>query len=498
MLFLLLVFLCQNDPELKYVLHTELDFLLLVVLVDFGRGFDFLFIHLERRTQFVQVDHILAADEPVNEILIPQDDALFGLRQFLRMCFQKLELQRRVRLVALDDDDVSVGGLAEVDRQVEYFFVLLAALLALELHVLEDPRGGRGQVALAHAVDVADVAQQVAFVVEPLERLVPADVVEADDAVGDAGGFEDADDADLAGVVAVRAAAGLGVDALDLDDADVGRGDRAALLEVHAPLELGVLLVVEGLGDPAVVVHDFVGAVFDGAFLLVGDVLVVRDVDVGVVLGLLRAVLPAVRTEDVAAGGEDDVRGGVVRLELVAVRRVDAAGDGAAGLHGLGQLAVEHVRDAGADLLAVEHRLLRALDGQRAAVALLAAAGRLEAGAVEDHDVARLGLGLRQVVQGRHDSGVEGVEVGLRQLQHFGRLDLRGVLELRFDGLRHFLLHERDFVVEVVGDVEAGGRGDLVGGDALGLHAQDPVVDVELPLLLLEQFLQFLVALRFA
>lgn len=296
----------------------------------------------------------------------------------------------------------------------------------------------------------------------------------------------------------MRTAASLGVDALDFDDADVGGGDRAALLEVHAPPELGVFFVVEGLGDAAVVVDGLVGGVLDRAFLLVGDVFVVRDVDVRVVLGLLRAVLPAVRPEDGAAGGEDDVRGGVVRLELVAVRRVDRAGDGSADLHGLGQRAVEHVRHAGADLLAVDHLLLRAADREAAAVALLAAAGRLEARAVEDHDVARLGLGLRQVVQGRDDFGVEGVQVGLRQVEHVGRLDLGGVLELRFDGLRHFLFHERDFLVEVVWNVEPRRRGNLVGGDALGLHAQNPVVDVELPFLFLEQFLQFLVTLSFA
>lgn len=66
------------------------------------------------------------------------------------------------------------------------------------------------------------------------------------------------------------AAACLSINTLDLHHSDVRGGDGPALLQVHALLQFGILLVHEVFGDFVIVVHDCIGIVFYLSFLLIG------------------------------------------------------------------------------------------------------------------------------------------------------------------------------------------------------------------------------------
>lgn len=93
----------------------------------------------------------------------------------------------------------------------------------------------------------------------------------------------------------MRSAAGLHVHILDIDHSDLVAGYDTALIQVESVFGLGLLLALEVLPDGMAFEDYPVCLVLDLHFDLFGDGGVVSDVQVGVVFGLLRAVLPDVR-----------------------------------------------------------------------------------------------------------------------------------------------------------------------------------------------------------
>lgn len=63
--------------------------------------------------------------------------------------------------------------------------------------------------------------------------------------------------------------------------------------------------------------------VFDLHFFVLGQALEVRDVQVSLVNGLLCTMLPNMRSQDLPARCENDVRASVVRLQLLASILID-------------------------------------------------------------------------------------------------------------------------------------------------------------------------------
>ena len=287
------------------------------------------------------------------------------------------------------------------------------------------------------------------------------------------------------------AAASLCVDALDVDDAErVARHDTA-LVQTEAVLALGLRLVHEALRDVVPIVDEAVGSVFYLLLLLAGERLEVSDVQMCLLLCLFGARLPNMGTKNLATGGEDDVSASMVRLQLETALGVDGAVDsladdvGAVGdlwfhlvKHALAHF--EHVGDLEDDI--------DAFDCHRARVVLLTAGGRVEAALVENDQVflvlfELIGEHFDDLSLKVHRMGVVKVDAArLRQVD-------RAVEDL-FRRLHHLLLSCRDLVVQVARGSRPRNLGDRVNWDAPGSHGQNPIVNRQLVLFLLQQLLQ--------
>ena len=171
-------------------------------------------------------------------------------------------------------------------------------------------------------------------------------VVQADDAVGDTLRLDETHPADLRRVVAVGAAAGLGIHTLDVDHSEGVARDDTSLVEVESEFLLCFCLVHEILVNGVAVIDDSVSLIFNGSLFLLGYALEVSYVQVSTFYGFLGAILPHVRSEYLAARGEHNVRAGMVCAELLAAFGVYADVYGPA-LERLpfGELAVQDVQD---------------------------------------------------------------------------------------------------------------------------------------------------------
>ncbi len=184
----------------------------------------------------------------------------------------------------------------------------------------------------------ADDADYVEVAAEFGECAGAGDGFDAADAGGDGAFADELDEADFAGGGGVRAAAELGGEVADLDDADL-------VAVLFAEERHGVVLVdgdVDGHVDEGLdagVGEDLaVDDVFDLLQLFVGDAGEVREVEAQAGRVDERAGLLDVRAEDFAQGGVEQVGAGVVALGCSRTCAVDdgvdvvADGDGLRGL----------------------------------------------------------------------------------------------------------------------------------------------------------------------
>ena len=119
-------------------------------------------------------------------------------------------------------------------------------------------------------------------------------------------------------------------------------------------------------------VNQSVGVVLDFLFLLTGNTLVVSDVQMCFLIGLLGTSLPDMRSKDVSAGSKDDMSSGMMGLELSASFSIDCTLDSLSNNFGaFGNLRLDLVEDAFADLQAVNNLVELTLDGQSSSIVLL-------------------------------------------------------------------------------------------------------------------------------
>ena len=128
----------------------------------------------------------------------------------------------------------------------------------------------------------------------------------------------------LGSIIAVSAATGLGINTFNIDDSQFVSGNDTTLVQMKSIKLFCLSFVHERLCDSCAVVDNSVSLVLDGHFLLLGQTLKVSDVQVSLVNSLLGTVLPDVGTKNLSAGSEDDVRGSVVRLQLLSSVLIDS------------------------------------------------------------------------------------------------------------------------------------------------------------------------------
>src|SRR3989338_8935897 len=132
--------------------------------------------------------------------------------------------------------------------------------------------------------------------------------VQADDAVLDLLGLDDADRPRFRGVLEVRTTAGLDVGIDDIHDAEPLARHRPSLVDAHPEALLRDIAAEEGAFDRYRRADDGVRLLLDGSDFLGREVLVVGEVEVRLVGGLLRAGLVDMRSQHAARGGVQDVR----------------------------------------------------------------------------------------------------------------------------------------------------------------------------------------------
>ena len=215
-------------------------------------------------------------------------------------------------------------------------------------------------------------------------------VVQTQDTVRDTLGLDDADPADFGGVVAMGAAAGLGVYALDVNHSQRVAWNNTTLIEVETELLLSVCLVHEVLVNGVAVVDDSVGLILDGSLLILCDAPIVSDVEMCTLDGLLGTILPDVRSQHFSTRSEYDVSASVMRPQLLSALGVNANVH-LPSFEGLpvGQLAVHYVQHHLAHLLGIHdlEGLLNTLNLDLSCIVLLTSGCRIDSALVENHDV---------------------------------------------------------------------------------------------------------------
>ena len=254
---------------------------------------------------------------------------------------------------------------------------------------------------------------------------------------------------------------------------------------------LGLCLVHEALVDGVARVNDPVGLVLNGSLLLLGQRLVVGDIQVSHLGSFLGSILPNVGTEHLAARSEDDMGSSVMGLELSSSLGID---------HDMGLLAldvaldwlVKGVEHNLADLDGVDdlELLLGALKGDNTIVMLLTSRCWVNCRLVQDEEV--WNVLLQHVVEDVENLGIELHHLVVLIEEIIGLLQVSGVVEDGLSSLGSSLLSHGDLVVKSLWDWSLDDLGDQIGWDTVRLHTNDPVVKGELTLALLDDLLELL------
>ena len=278
----------------------------------------------------------------------------------------------------------------ELHLEIEDLLVLLLGLRGEPLVVVEEAGGCGDDLQLVDAPLVAQILQDLVLLIQYRDCSLMGNIVKTHDTVGDTLGLNDTDPTDFRGVVAVSTAAGLSVDAIDVDDSEGVAWNDTSLVEVETVLLLSFCLIHEVLVDSVAVVDDSVSLILNSSLLILSDALIVSDVEVSALDGLLGTVLPDVRAEYLAAGGEDDVSAGVMCSQLLSALLVDVHVHGLA-LEALpvGQLPVHDVQHHLAHLLCVHYLkgLLNSIDFDFSGIVLLTTRSGIDCALVKDHNV---------------------------------------------------------------------------------------------------------------
>jgi hypothetical protein len=172
----------------------------------------------------------------------------------------------------------------------------------------------------------------------------------------------------------------------------------------------------------------------------------VGDIEMGVVLCLLGAVLPDVWTQHFPGSRVDDVGAGVEGAQGVSPCNVNLAvygqTNGSLWVHGL----VEVVKEALADLFDVIDGVGLVSDNQSAEIVHLPSGSGVEAAAIEDDDVGAFVL-LLNVGEDSEHFGVELDQSVVLVVEVVGLWDVDGFVEDELGGFGNLFGTEGDFCV---------------------------------------------------
>lgn len=364
---------------------------------------------------------------------------------------------------------------------LSFFFVFFV--------VLEESLGCGDDLMLVDAPEVFEVVDHLGFFVQGLQDLLVGNIVQPQDTVADSSRLEDLNPPDLVGVVAMGAAAGLDVDALDVDDSDSVAWDDTALIEVESVLGLSLLLAFEVLSDGVTLQDDPIGFVFDFHLNFLADGGVMSDIQVSILFSFLGSVLPDMRTKDSSRSSVHDVGACVECSQGIPSLDVDFSVNGGVD-RGLDWL-VKVMKEAFADFFDVDDLIELVPDGHGAQIVDLTSGCGIEGTAIKDNNILAFFL-LFYILDHCDKLPIEFSDsvVLVVEILRFGVGN--GIVEDEFGSLGGLFDPVSDLSIEVVGDGDLADLGDGIGRNTPALHGHNPVVDSKLALVLGNQLLELL------
>ena len=207
----------------------------------------------------------------------------------------------------------------------------------------------------------------------------------------------------------------------------------------------------------------------------------------GFLLGLFGTSLPDVRSQDLTAGSKDNVCSGVMSLKLRTSRRVYGSIGCLANRFEVGwKLLVNLVEHALSNLNAVNNivDLVNTLDSHSSCVILLTTRSWVEATLIENHQVTFVFFEL--IGKDLNDLSSEVHLVGVVEVDTFGLWQMESAVKNLLRGLHDFFLASGNLVIQVARGGSAREFSNRVDGDTPGSHCNNPVIDRQFVLFLLE------------
>jgi len=249
------------------------------------------------------------------------------------------------------------------------------------------------------------------------------------------------------------AAAGFGVDAVNVDYTEGVTWDDTTLIEMETELLLSFGLVHEVFVDSVTVVDNAVSLILNLSLLLLGNTLEVSDVQMSALNRLLSTILPDVRSKYLAARSEHNVSTSMMSSQLLASGSIYANMHSLA-LHGVPvrYLSIQNVQNDLADLLCVDdlERFLDSLDLDLSGIMLLTSGSGVNGTLIKNHNVS-LAV-IKHISEHIDQLGFKVHQIVILVIQVVGLRQMHGAVEDSLRGLRDALLSLGDLVVEVPWD----------------------------------------------
>ena len=228
-------------------------------------------------------------------------------------------------------------------------------------------------------------------------------------------------------------------------------------------------------------------SIFDCLLLVTSQTLEVSDVKMRLPLCFLGTSLPDVRSENLAAGGKDHVSARVMSLKLEATDWVNRAVHSLANdVHIVIEWLIDLVEDTLANLEAINDVVdsVNTIDYQSADIVGLTTGRRVECALVKDDQVALVTFHL--VGEDFNDFSLEVHLLVIFEVDVASLWQVNRVVENLLWCLHDLLLPRCDLVVEITRCRNASNLGNSIDRDAPRGHGQNPVIDRQLVLFLLE------------
>jgi len=330
--------------------------------------------------------------------------------------------------------------------------------------------------------------------VELVNGLLVSNIVESDNTIGNSLSFNELDPPNFSSTVAMSTTASFGINTLNVNNSEGVSWNYTTLIKMETMLLLGFSLVHEGFVDGGAIVNDSVSIILDGLLFLLGQTLIMSDIQVSHFGGLFGTMLPNVWTQDLSAGGIDDMGSSVMSHKLPSSICIN----GNFNLLTLEHFkvafkrSVENVENTLSYLNGINDLIFASatLDLHDCGIVLLSTRSWINSRLVKNDNVWH--VLLLNILINFDDGSLELHKAGIPIVHVISLCKMTRVIKdyrSLFSGL--FCFHG-DLIVETLWDCSLGDLGNLISCDTVRLHTDDPVIEGKLSFFLFDDLFELL------